>query len=148
MIGQGNITFSTAAVGKEGFSIPILATTSAWGSNLTRFFAAFSAGPFSTANDCQIPILVPCTIEAAYIVGIFSTAGSAQAWSFFVRVNNTTDHLISTVAVSATRRVWSNAALSIDLNPGDTVLLKTITPVYTVNPSITGWSGNILLVNR
>jgi hypothetical protein len=72
--------------------------------------------------------------KIAKIYTYAGTAGTAEAVSMYVRVNNTTDYLISTLSVSASERVFSNSALSIPLAVGDYIEIKCIPPVWVTNP--------------
>jgi hypothetical protein len=54
--------------------------------------------------------------------------------NMYVRVNNTTDYLISTLSVAASERVFTSSALSIPLAVGDYVEMKCIPPIWATNP--------------
>jgi len=72
-------------------------------------------------------------------------AGSNEAWSFYVRVNNTTDYLIATVVSSSAERNFTNTNLSIPLNSGDYFEIKQICPTWVTNPTTVIQSGYVII---
>ena len=68
-----------------------------------------------------------------------SSAGldAAEAWPIYIRVNNTADTLIASVAAATAERVWTNSALSIAVAAGDYVEIKAINPTWVTNPLTT-----------
>lgn len=56
------------------------------------------------------------------------TVGSSETSSMYVRVNNTTDYLITNSIINNSTTEYSNANLSIPVNKGDYILIKWLTP--------------------
>lgn len=71
------------------------------------------------------------------------TAGSNQAWSLYLRVNNTTDYLVATVSSTGPIRLFSNQSLNIAYVDGDDVRLVFVNPTWTTVPTGVGGAGNI-----
>lgn len=88
-----------------------------------------------------------CTIVSCR-VGIVSTvAGTAENWSLYIRVNNTTDYLVATVGVSANLRQFTNNALSISIVAGDFIEMKLVNPTWATNPTASSIGGYLTLEN-
>ena len=83
------------------------------------------------------------TIKIAEVYCYSGTAGTAEAWSLYVRLNNTTDTLIATLSVSASERVFSNAVLSIPVVAGNYFEIKSIQPTWATNPLTTIYGGYV-----
>ena len=75
----------------------------------------------------------------------YTAAGTNESISMYIRLNNTTDILIQTVATAATTRVFSNTALNIDVVPGDYIELKMICPTWVTNPAGVALGGYVLI---
>jgi hypothetical protein len=75
------------------------------------------------------------TITSAYVF-FTQAAGSAETSSVFIRLNNTTDTLISAAVVNnATQTFASGTGLGITVVAGDYIEFKWVTPTWATNPS-------------
>lgn len=99
----------------------------------------------STADMVRIYILQPGTITAANIfIHINGTLATTEAATVSIRLNNTTDYLLSnTVTMSAVTQNFSNTALSIPVVVGDYIEIKVACPTYVTNPTAARISGGI-----
>lgn len=85
------------------------------------------------------------TITGAYLYFLF-TAGSAETSNLYIRVNNTTDYLISSSVVlnSATAQfIVTNSSINIPVSAGDYISLKWVTPTWVTNPTTVSISATI-----
>ena len=139
-----SLTDKPAAVG-IGYTLPVQALTSSPADSATVYFGNLPKGPTTTANISKVYIRKAGTIKVAEIYCYSGTAGSAEAWSLYVRKNNTTDYLIATLSVSASERVFSNAALSIAVAVGDYIEIKGVQPLWATNPLTTIYGGYIYI---
>jgi hypothetical protein len=89
----------------------------------------------TTAAISRVYVPKSGTIKAAYIHVHAGTAGTAESWSMNIRVNNTTDYLVQSVALSNQHRLWSNTALNIVVNQGDYIEIKETQPAWATNPA-------------
>ena len=112
----------------------------------TNYFGQFSSTPGTTANDTSIRIPEAGILNVAEIYDYSGTAGTNQAYSYYVRHNNTTDYLISTLSVATNERVFTNSSLNIVVAEGDFVEIKRVHPTWATNP-LTNVVGGYLLVN-
>lgn len=81
---------------------------------------------------------VACTIFAVEFTPYVTVAGSAENSTLYIRVNNTTDYLVTgTCALTgtATQMNFNNRALNIPLAVGDYWEFKWVTPAWVTNPT-------------
>ena len=64
-----------------------------------------------------------------------SVVGTAEAISAYIRLNDTTDYLIATVATTDTVRKFTNTSMSIPITANDTIALKFVYPTWATNPT-------------
>lgn len=131
----GVISTHTHAGGATvGYAINVLALTSSPTDNQTIYFGMLPKVPVTVAATSKIHVRKAGTIKIANIYVYSGTAGTAEAWSFYIRKNNTTDTLIQTLSISAAERVFTNSALSIAMVAGDYFEIKAINPLWATNP--------------
>jgi hypothetical protein len=133
----GEISSHTHAGGGANigeFVINVQALTSSPTDAQTVYFGMLPKAPTTTANISKIYIRKSCTLKHAEIYCYSGTAGTNEAWSLYVRKNNTTDTLIATLNVAASERVFTNAALNVTLVAGDYLEIKGIQPTWGTNP--------------
>ena len=118
----------------QGYAINVQALTSSPADTTPFYFGTKPAAITTTAGQNKIYIRKPGTLKIAEIYTYAGTAGTAEAVSMYVRANNVTDYLISTLSVSANERVFTNSALLIPLAAGDYVEMKCIPPIWATNP--------------
>lgn len=142
--GQGSISVAQKSSG-AGYTVHLLSNNAAVTTNATRFLGYFPNAPVTTATPLQILIARDGIIKLALVEMQSATAGSAENWSVFLRLNDTTDHLIQTLGVSTLRRSFLNASMNIKVNAGDFIVIKSITPAFAVVPGVTQVSGYIII---
>lgn len=118
----------------QGYVINLQALTSSPADTTPFYFGYKPSAITTTAGQNKIYVRKAGTLKIAEIYTYAGTAGTAEAVSMYVRVNNTTDYLIATVAVAANERRFSNNALNIPLADGDYFEIKCIPPVWATNP--------------
>jgi hypothetical protein len=118
----------------QGYTINVQALTSSPADTTPFYFGNKPAAITTTAGQNKIYIRKAGTLKIAEIYTYAGTAGTAEAVSMYVRVNNTTDYLISTLSVAASERIHTNSALSIPLAIGDYIEIKCIPPIWVTNP--------------
>ncbi len=138
LLGSGNLT-------TLGYTLSVQALTSSPADNATIYFGNLPKAPVTTANISKVYIPRAGTIKRAEIYCYSGTAGTNQAWSGYVRLNNATDTLIATLSVATNERVFSNAALSIAVVAGDYFEIKFINPTWATNPATTIFGGYIYI---
>jgi hypothetical protein len=126
-----------------GYNIQVQALTSSPVDAQTVYFGMLPKAPTTTANISKVYIRKSGTIKIAEVYCYSGTAGTAEAWSLYIRLNNTADTLIATVSASASERVFSNAALSIPVVAGNYIEIKGIHPTWATNPLTTIYGGYI-----
>ena len=124
-----------------GSVINVQALTSSPTDSQTVYFGTLPKTPVTVAATSKIYIRKTCTLKVAEIYCYSGTAGTAESWSLYVRKNNTAETLIATLTVSASERVFSNAALNISLVAGDYLEIKGVQPLWATNPLTTIYGG-------
>jgi hypothetical protein len=99
--------------------------------------------PTTSAGISKIYFRGLCTITRAEIYCYSGTAGTAEAWSLYIRKNNTTDYLIKTLSVAANERIFTNEALDISIVENDYIEIKGIQPTWATNPLTTIYGGYV-----
>lgn len=138
---KGDLSLGTYA----GYSINVQALTSSPVDAQTIYFGMLPKAPTTTANISKIYIRQAGTIKRAEIYCYSGTAGTNEAWVMNIRLNNTTDTQIASVAVATNERVFSNTGLSIAVNAGDYVEIKAVNPTWVTNPLTTIIGGYLYI---
>ena len=142
---RGDGTWATPAGGGSslGYQIMVQALTSSPVDAQTVYFGQMPKAPITTAAVSKVYIRKAGTITQANIYVYSGTAGTAEAWSLYIRKNNTTDTLIETISAAASERVFDNSSLSIAVAAGDYIEVKSIQPTWATNPLTTIYGGYI-----
>ncbi len=131
--------------GPSNYTIAVQALTSNPVDAQTVYFGMLPKAPTTTANISKIYVRATCTIKRAEIYCYSGTAGTNQAWSLYIRKNNTTDTLIATVSAATSERVFSNAALSIAMAANDYFEIKSVNPTWGTNPLTCIFGGYVVI---
>lgn len=128
-----------------GYVINLQGLTSSPVDAQTIFFGDIPRTPTATAATSQVFVRKAGTIKVANIYCFSGTAGTNEAWSVSIRLNNSTDTLIQTVSTSAGVRVFSNSSLSIAVVAGDYFEIKSVNPTWGTNPLTTVFGGYVYI---
>ena len=128
-----------------GYTLAVQALTSSPTDAQTIYFGNRPIAPSTTAATNKIYIRKAGTLKIAEIYCYSGTAGTNEAWSIYVRVNNSTDYLIQTVSAAANERIFSNTGLSIPLSVGDYIEIKAVNPTWATNPLTTIFGGYVYI---
>jgi hypothetical protein len=144
LVGGGETLLHSHAPGAGGlgYTLSIQALTSSPGDGATVYFGQQPRAP-GAVNLSRVYIRKAGTIKMANILCQSGTAGTAEAWSLYIRKNNTTDYLIATLSVSAAGRVFANSALNIAVAAGDYIEIKSVQPTWATNPLTTIYGGYV-----
>jgi len=75
----------------------------------------------------------------------YSTGGTNEDWSAYLRLNNVSQTLIATVGLAAFMRRWTNVGLNIPVVAGDWVTIKLVNPTWATNPTNVMFGGTIYI---
>ena len=128
-----------------GYTLHVQALTSSPADAATVYFGQLPKAPTTTANISKVYIRKAGTIKVTQIYCYSGTAGTNEAWSLYVRKNNTTDYLIATLSVATSERIFSNTGLSIPVAVGDYIEIKGVQPTWVTNPLTTIYGGYIYI---
>ena len=138
LLGSGDLT-------TLGYTLSVQALTSSPVDAQTIYFGNLPKAPVTTANISKVYIPRAGVIKRAEIYCYSGTAGTNQSWSGYIRLNNTTDTLISTLSVATSERVFTNSSLAISVVAGDYIEIKFINPTWATNPLTTIFGGYIYI---
>jgi len=133
----------TPGVG-SGYTINVQALTSSPADGATVYFGQQPRAP-GAVNLSRVYIRKAGTIKIANILCQSGTAGTAEAWSLYIRLNNTTDYLISTLTLATAERVFTNSELNIAVVAGNYFEIKSVQPTWATNPLTTIYGGYIYI---
>lgn len=111
----------------------------------TVHFGQFPRAPLVTADLSKVFIRVQGVIRRVEISCYAGATGTAEAWSLYIRKNNTTDYLIATVALASGLRIFSNPNMNIPVVNGDYIEIKSIQPLWATNPTGVVFGGYIYI---
>ena len=113
----------------------------------TYYFGAHLQGIAGTNDVNRLYIPRSGTITVGRIFWhVAGTLASAETFSCYVRVNDTTDHLISSSAtLNATSSTIVNSAMSVSVSAGDYIEFKIVTPTWATNPTNVRTSGMVYI---
>jgi hypothetical protein len=142
---NGTSILGSGSIPIPGYTLSVQALTSSPVDAQTIYFGNLPKAPVTVAGTSKVYIPKSGTIKRAEIYCYSGTAGTNQAWSGYVRLNNLTDTLIATLSVATNERVFSNSALSIAVVAGDYIEIKFINPTWATNPLTTIFGGYIYI---
>ena len=128
-----------------GYTINVQALTSSPGDSVSNYFGTLPNAVQTSAAISKVYIRKAGTIKIAQIYNYSGTAGSAEAYSLYIRLNNTTDTLVATLSVSTNERVFTNSSLNINVVAGDYIEMKTVNPAWATNPLTSIFGGYIYI---
>lgn len=89
----------------------------------------------TTAGNTRIYIPKAGAIKAACVFSHAATAGTNENWSMYIRLNNSSDTLIQTLAANTNQRLWAKYDLNITVAAGDYIEIKEVQPAWATNPA-------------
>jgi hypothetical protein len=128
-----------------GYAINVQALTSSPTDGQTVYFGMLPKAPTTTANISKVYVRAAGVIKRAEIYVYSGTAGTNEAWSLYIRKNNSADTLIATKNINTNERVFSNDALNIPMAAGDYFEMKGVQPTWATNPLTTIYGGYIYI---
>ena len=128
-----------------GYTISVQALTSSPADGATVYFGMLPKAPTTSANISKVYIRKAGTIKIAQIYCYSGTAGTAEAWSLYIRKNNSADTLIATLSVAASERIFTSSALTIAVAAGDYIEIKGVQPTWVTNPLTTIYAGYLYI---
>ena len=139
----------TGPGGGLGYTIMMNAATHNPGaSNIYYIGGNYGVAASTIAYSRRIPIPKAGTIKAVEITSyIGGVAASGQTGSFNLRLNNTTDTLITSVAgYTASVNSYTTTGLSIAVVQGDFIEIKNSTPAWSPTlPTTVGYTGVVYI---
>lgn len=103
----------------------------------TSYYFALDEAPNTSATLFRYYTPNSIVITGATVLFIVNTTlGSTEQSSIYIRVDNTTDYLISaTTQQNATNNLFTNNSLNVGVNAGSYFNIKWTTPAWATNPT-------------
>ena len=133
-------------IASANYTLPVQALTNSPADGATTYLGGIPSAPTTTVNISVQVIPVAGTINIVEIYDYSGTAGTNQAYSYYLRKNNAADYLIATLSVTTNERVFSNTTMNIPVAAGDFFEIKRIHPTWTTNP-LTNIVGGYVVVD-
>lgn len=145
--GNGGATPVTPATTPTlGMRYHVSAATHNPAGGATAYFGSSGAAPSVSAGHARVYVLDAGTITGASVYSYASSvAGTGEDWVLAIRLNDTTDTTIATVASTAAGRVFTNLALSIAVVAGDFFELKATHPSWATAPEGVTYGGGVYI---
>lgn len=102
----------------------------------TYYLGNRTADSLNTTADYQrlyIPVNGCIRACELYVIAT-ATVGTAEDWTWVIRLNNATDYTFYTLGAAEAKRRFYNYNLNIPVSAGDYIELKTTTPAWVTNP--------------
>lgn len=138
-------TRTRASSGRLGYTLAVHALSSTPGAGAQRFFGSLPKVISTNAKEQKVYIRKAGTIKIANIYTFAAGAGTNEAWTLNIRLNDTTNYPIATVAVNTQERVWSNTALNIPVVVGDYIEIQFFGPAWSSVPTSVVFGGYIYI---
>ena len=113
--------------------------------SVTNYLGILPNAPSATAGVSKIFIPTEGNLSKAYVNEYSGTAGTAEAYSYYVNINGTAT-LINTIAVAVSARFFDNSSLALPVYRGNYLEFKRIHPAWATNP-LTNIVGGVAFVN-
>lgn len=138
-------TTAFVQLNKIGYNLQYVSTTGFAVVNSTTLF--FNGVFVSSSYPGGVVASKTGTIKSVFIkVRVTGTLGTSETGSFYIRINNTTDVLITSVAkFDATTQSYNLTGMSTSVTEGDDIVIKYVGPVFTTNPTGNQLSASILI---
>jgi hypothetical protein len=131
----------------KGFTIPVITVGSGTPLNSTIYYFGGDSLTLLQTIYANASVKVPKsgTIKAAFFKWSITTPGTGELVPHSIRVNDTTDVAVQSVAMNAARvDVFSNS-LNQAVNAGDTLVLKMATPAWVTAPATIRVEGYVYI---
>ena len=129
-----------------GYAILVQALSSSPASGGTMYFGDMPKAIVTTAATSKVYIRKAGTIKIAEIYTYAATTvGTNQAWSLYIRKNNSADTLIATVSLATAERVFSNTNVGLAVAAGDYIEIKGVNPSWTTAPTAVTFGGYLYI---
>lgn len=130
----------------SGYSINLFSLSFLPVASQTVYFGHVARVPSQSTGLSKIYIRKAGTIKICELFCITDgEAGTNEAWSIYIRLNNTTDTLIATISAATNERNFTNSALSITVAAGDYIEIKSVNPAWVIVPVSVFFGGYIYI---
>lgn len=131
----------------KGYCLPIITIASATPSNSTTYYFGADALSSLQTTYASASIKVPKTgvVKAAFFKWSITTPGTGELVPHSIRVNDTTDVAIQSVAMNANRVDVFSSSMNQAVAAGDTLVMKIATPAWVTAPNTARGEGYVYI---
>lgn len=126
---------------KEIYNIQALTTSPVDATDY--YFGQLPKAMQTTSGISKIYFRKAGTITGCNLYTYAGTAGTNESWTISLRLNNTTDYTIATVALNTAERVFNNSSMSITVAAGDYIEVHSQQVTWATNPASVIFGGYI-----
>lgn len=138
---NGKALSSNITVGNYALTVPYVSSSSGLSSSSTYYFGHSNPTLQTSGGYRRIYVPRAGTITKVYGFTNIISYGSGEAISVYIRVNNTTDYLVTNAfSMNGTISLFNNTSLNIAVSAGDYIEYKFVTPSFATPPS-----GNLFI---
>lgn len=129
---------AAAGGGGLGYCIMMGSTAGNLASGGVTYYAGICGTGWSSSAGVRRVYIPQAGTITAVALNMYAdgTAGSAESWTCYLRLNNTTDITIASVATAGPNRLFLNTALATAVSAGDYLEIKVITPTWVTSPTL------------
>lgn len=121
-------------INSKGYTLIGGTSATSLADSTTYFFGGVQSQGLLTSESVTTKMLIPKTGTIKSVQFSFIASGSNEASTMLLRLNGTTDYIISTTTDMSSNLV-ANYALSIPVTQGDSFCFKWTTPAWGTNPA-------------
>jgi hypothetical protein len=148
-LGLGNISFQQLnSLPIPELSLNVFSSLYTPVDNATNFFLSVPTTPQANYDSVKVSMMDDIIVTGIHVNTFATTVGTAEAWNLFLRVGNATDHLIQTVAIANSTRIFENLVMNVAIPAGTTFALKFVNPTWVTNPNSVIVQGYIRYTNQ
>jgi len=131
-------------IASADYTLQFQALTNSPADGATVYVGVQPVAPTASPSGMQV-VPTAGTINVMEVYDYSGGAGTNQAYSYYLRVNNATDYLIATLSIATSERVFTNSSMGVAVVAGDTIILKRVQPTWTTNPTTNIVGGYALI---
>jgi PKD repeat protein len=139
------LIFPVSAVNYGFYTIPIMCPASSPQDAVTTYMGMLNVPNASMGGVNRVYIPTTGIMEDVVILDNSTTAGTNQAYTYYIRVNDATDYLVKQLSVTTSTREFTNYSFNIPVTAGDYFEVKRVHPTWTTNPTVNIVGGYVTI---
>jgi len=139
-----------ALVGRPSYAMPFSAASLSPASSTTYYIGGAQSVPTTVATIFRQYVTLPSVIRMVQLVAFCTVAGSAETGSIYLRLNGTTDFLVSSTfkwnasLQAAFNNPYDSPLMTDEVSLTDYWEIKIVTPAWLTPPIGVLYWGNVI----